>query len=272
MSEINVFGEHREGDPLGSVVICTRDHLNAATATAMWTTDFSWVPPGYSVNRQVIQGGILTLQRNEALKRMEGAWLLFIDDDMIWQFDAVGRLVASWAEVQEQFEEPVMMGGLCHRRQAPFDPTLYAREQPTSGRYRFMEKWDSDIVEVDATGCAFLLIPERVLDAIMRHAGSEWPDPEKRSQMLPPPIFRWDGMFGEDLTFCQDAKAAGCRIFVDTRIEIGHIAEVTIGRQDFIRQIALRDMVTEERVREANDKVGLPTMTAREARLLLGWD
>jgi len=30
--------------------------------------------------------------------------------------------------------------------------------------------------------------------------------------------------------------------------------------------------VTEERVREANEKIASETMTAREARLILGWD
>lgn len=269
MIDMNVYSSRQPGDPLGTIAMCTRDHLNAATATCLWSTDFSWVPPGQHVQRSVTQGSILTMQRNECLKRMEGSWLLFIDDDMVWRPEAVGQLVLSWQKLQAQFEEPVMLGGLCHRRAHPYDPTLYAREAPSHGLYRFIEKWDTDIVEVDATGCAFLLIPETVLVAMATRAGTEWPPLADRLNRLPPPIFRWDGMMGEDLSFCADAKAAGARIFVDTRIEIGHIAEVTIGRRDFLRAVSERDAVTEDHIRTLNTGLGLPTLTAEEARGLL---
>lgn len=269
VSSLNIHSGKAEGETLGTIAFCTRDHLNASTATCLWNTAFDWVPTGYSVQRLIVQGSILTLQRNECLKRMEGDWILFIDDDMVWQPEAVGQLIASWRGLQDEFEEPIILGGLCHRRQEPYDPTLYAREQPTSGRYRFIEKWDTDLVEVDATGAAFLLIPEAALHAIARHADSVWPPFSERENKPPPPVFHWSGLFGEDLSFCMDAKAAGCRIFVDTRIEIGHIAEVTIDRRSFLRSVATRHQETEDLIRSINDTVGLPTMTADEARELL---
>ncbi len=256
---------NRPGNVLGSIAMCTRDHINAQTATSLWMTDLTVGPPGTSVNSMFIQGSILTSQRNEAVKRMEGGWLIFIDDDMTFQPNAIKRLVASWQEVQDQFTNPVIMGGLCHRRGTPHEPTLYAREHPTEGGYRFIETWEDDIVEVDATGMAFVLIPVNAFDQILRMSGTELPTLEKRLRMEPPPFFTWDGITGEDLQFCAQAKEAGCRIFVDTRIEIGHVAEVNVGHREFLLQVAGRDPETLSNVKVANDKLGIPTLTPAQA-------
>lgn len=269
MIDMNVLRGPQEGPAIGSVAMTVRDHINAQTFTSMLHTDWKWIPPGYRVNHMVVQGSVLTTQRNQCVRDMDGGWLLFIDDDMVFGPHEIGNIVASWAEVQEQFDDPVLMGGLCSRRAHPYDATLYMREEPTHGRYRFLEKWDTDIVEVDATGCAFLLIPVGVFERLAKRAGTEWPDRETRMKYTPPPLFRWDGMFGEDLAFCQDVKNAGCRIFVDTRIKIGHVTEIVADYRDFLRAVAERPQDQEDKVREMNDKLGLPTLTAEEARARL---
>lgn len=246
--------------------MCVRDHVNAATMISLLMTDFSWLGPGEGVHRSIVQGSMLTMQRNECIKQMEGDWIVFIDDDMVFKPDAIGRLVRSWEEVQAQFEAPVIMGGLCQRRGFPHEPTLYVRETPTSGRYRFLEVFDG-IVEVDATGMAFCLIPVRALEAIM---GFDFPEKSVRMTQYPPPFFEWTGNTGEDIEFCQKARRAGVRIFVDTDIEIGHIAEVTITTKDFYRVVSNR---TDDEVREiqrVNEGMGLLTLSREEARRRLG--
>jgi hypothetical protein len=143
------------------------------------------------------------------------------------------------------------------------------RVEPTDGPYNFLEKWDDDIVEVDATGCAFLLVPKTALEAI---AESEMPPYEERVKLnSPPQFFSWTGKMGEDLRFCSDFKAKGGRIFVDTRIEIGHISEIEVRREHFLGEIARRSPTVEHERREVNDMLGLPTMSAAEARKILGW-
>jgi len=266
---LTAYESHDAGSQAyGTIALCTRDHLNAATATSLWTTDYRFVPQGKYVNRVVVQGSILTLQRNECLKRMEGDWILFIDDDMVWQPLDIGRLVASWQEVQGQMDVPVIMGGLCFRRTPPHDPTLFVREQPTSGGYRHLETWTDSIVEVDATGMAFVLIP---LAALEKMCGFAWPSLETRKAVDPPPMFKWEGGVGEDLRFCQEAKDSGCRIFVDTTIEIGHIAEVSITRKHFLAEIAARSPEQQVKVARANNRMGIDTMTPQQAREKLGW-
>lgn len=246
--------------PIGTIALPVRDHMNSGTVASILGTDFSWVPEGCAVNRWIIQGSILTMQRNEAVQRMEGDWLLFIDDDMVWRPDAIKNIVA----VREEHDLD-MVGGLCFRRSDPFQPTLYMREQPTAGAYNYLEKWDSDLVEVDATGLAFCLIHRRVFERI---AGEPMPPLESRNR--PALFFQWNGTVGEDLGFCQMAKASGSRIWVDTRIPIGHIGEVEIGEQDYLYALARREPEVEEIRRKTNDYMGLPTMTAAEAKARLG--
>lgn len=247
----------------GTVAMCTRDHISAGTFISAMSTDWTFLKPGEGHMWVTVVGSILTLQRNECLKQMEGDWILFIDDDMMWRPQAIGQLIRSWEEVQAQFEEPVIMGALCHRRAHPYDPTLYMRDQAISGRYRFLEMWDTDIVEVDATGLAFLLIPKEALAAV---TGAEWPNKETRMLYEPPYIFRWEQRLGEDLRFCMDAKAAGCRIFVDTRVKIGHVSEIQVSYKNFLESLAERSKDDEDMVRTINDKYGLKTMSSKEAK------
>lgn len=256
-------------EPLGTIALPIRDHVNTATMTALLQTDWSFLGEKYGMDRLIVQGNILPLQRNEAIQRMRGGFLIFIDDDMVWQPDAIERLIATFGELDEQFEENIIVGGLCFRRTPPYQPTLYMRTKPDDGPYNFLETWETDVVEVDATGCAFLLIPKGSLELI---ADAEMPPLEIRQQMkAPPAFFQWTGRTGEDLRFCQDFKARGGRIFVDTRIEIGHISEVAITRKHFLQEVAMRPIGSEQERRQINDAYGLPTLTQAEARRLLGW-
>jgi hypothetical protein len=258
----------RKGENIGTIAMCVRDHVNAATFMSALTNDWSWLGPGKGVQWLTVQGSMLVLQRNECLKQMEGKWILFIDDDMTWRPQQIGQLVTAWEETQAQFDEPIIMGGLCHRREPPHDPTMYARDSRYEGKYRFMETWTGDVVEVDATGLAFVLIPITALEAI---TGATWPNKETRMLYQSPPIFEWTAHMGEDLRFMQVAKNAGCRIFVDTRNKIGHVAEVQVDHASFLEYIARRSRDDEDMVRAINDKHGLQTMTADEAKEQLGW-
>jgi hypothetical protein len=255
--ELDVYTMKQDGEAIGTIAIPVRDHVNSATATSLLMTDFQFLGPGQTINRLIVQGSILTLQRNECVQRMEGDWILFIDDDMVWQPDAVKRLITRFTE-----NDLDMLGALCFRRSLPHQPTLFMREKPTAGNYNFLEDWDNGIVEVDATGMAFVVIHKRVFERI---ADSPMPPLEMRRNMTPPNFFRWEGSLGEDLRFCQDAKTAGNRIWVDTDIEIGHVAEITIGKREFMREMAYRTDADIATRRVINEAMGLPTVSREEA-------
>lgn len=248
----------RSQDPAGTVAIVMRDHMAAETAMSLWMTHWPT-----EVDRIFVRGSILTLQRNQAIAMMRGDWLLFIDDDMVWAPDAVVRLLAARDELLEQGQEPDVVGGLCFRRTSPYHPTLYVREGPTRGRYAILERWEDGLVEVDATGMAFALITKRCLERI---AGIEMPPFKVRQDAATHAnFFRWEGGLGEDLRFCQDVKATGGHIFVDTRIEIGHIGEIEVRSRHFLEQMAKRSPFDLTIARQFNEEHGLPTLEPDEA-------
>jgi hypothetical protein len=131
-----------------------------------------------------------------------------------------------------------------------------------------MEVWPEDTaVEVDATGMAFTLITRRAIEAMV----PGWPTFEERQSMPPPPVFKWTGELGEDFLFCREAKAAGLRIFVDTSVKVGHVAEITVDERAFFQQVATRPPDAEEARRVQLEGLGLKVMTADMARERLGW-
>lgn len=244
----------------GTIAMVTRDNVAAQTAMSWLMTDMSFLGPGEYTLRYIVQGNVLVFQRNECIQKMDGDWVLFLDSDMTWQPDAIKRIV----ETRDRFDLDIL-GGLCFQRGEPHQPTLYVNG--SHGGYTFMEKWPEDAaIEVDATGMAFCIIHKRVFDKILRHhTGEGFPELDERMRMSPPPFFTWDGEFGEDFRFCRDAKAAGCRIFVDTSIKIGHVGQQVITEKTFMRELAFRSD-EQQAFREAQlEAIGLEALKREEA-------
>ena len=255
---LEVFNAADTPEVWGTVAIPVRDQVKTPTVTSLIQSDFRYFAPR-GVNRMFVQGSILTLQRNECIQRMRGEWILFVDDDMVWDADAIARLV----QTRDEHDLDVV-GGLCFRRTHPHQPTLYQRDDTDTQLYVTMEKWPEDeLVEVDATGCAFLLVTVRALEKI---AGGPMPPLDMRVGGPPPNFFRWEGIKGEDIRFCEDLRAAGNKIFVDTSIKVGHVSEMIIDERDFYRAIAERKPEVERETRKIYRKRDLPVLTAREAK------
>lgn len=250
----------------GTIAMCVRDKVSAQTAMSMMITEYPWLGPGEYVARYIIQGTVLVMQRNECVRMMDGDWLLFIDADMVWQSSDVATII----ETQAKFDLDIV-GGLCFQRGDPYQPTLY-KEAPDGSGYTFMERWPEDAaVEVDATGMAFCLIHRRVFDRIMRHnTGDPFLSFEERQRHAPSRFFDW-GRMGEDFQFCKDAKEAGCRVFVDTAVKIGHIGEHVITERTFLQEVALRPPEADEARASQLRALGLEALTRQEARQMLGW-
>lgn len=248
--------------PVGTIAMCTRDTITAPTAMSWMMTDYSFLAPHEYVGRHIVQGHVLVAQRNECVARMEGDWILFIDDDMVWQPSAVKELV----QTREKYDLD-MVGALCFQRGEPHQPTLYYSGGPSANNgYTYLEKWPEDTaVEVDATGMAFLLIHRRVFERML---GEPLPTLEQRKRMPPPPFFKW-GDFGEDLNFCREAKETGSRIYVDTSIKIGHVGTHVIDEKNFYQQIAYRPEHVEHVRREQLGSLGFEPMSSEEAFMKL---
>lgn len=251
-----------DGKCVGTIAICTRDNLSAQTAISWKMDKGAYLGPGEYALTYIVQGNVLVFQRNQCVRDMDGDWLLFIDSDMVFQPGTIADII----QTREKYDFDIL-GGLCHQRMPPYQPTVYRRAANDAHGYTFLETWpEGAAIEVDATGMAFCLIHKRVFDRILlRNTGATMPPREQRLQMPPPPFFRWEGEYGEDFDFCQQAKDSGSRIYVDTTIQIGHVGQHIITRETFLREIAFRsDMAQRFRERQLAE-IGERALTQNEA-------
>ena len=156
------------------------------------------------------------------LDESESEWLAFIDSDMGFAPDTVDRLIAA----ADPTKRPVV-GALCFAqksdgagpmfaRRYKASPTLY-RMADTGDEVGFVPMFDyprDELVEVDGTGAACVLVHRRVLEKVRDRFGDTWFD------HIPKP--KGDGKFGEDLSFCLRLKACDVPMFVDTSVQTTH--------------------------------------------------
>ena len=253
---------------VGTIAMCARDDVKSLTAISWLMSDYGFLAPDEYVGRFIITGNMLTMQRNECVHRMEGDWILFIDDDMTWQPKHIAQIVESQRRTGAD-----VVGGLCFQRTAPYQPTLYRVNRDGTG-YTYTERWTpGDVIDVDATGMAFCLITAEALSKIVRHETGDpdasYPPYGERSSLKWRPQFFQMGQFGEDFSFCRSAKAAGCRIVVDTGIEIGHIGDHVVTRETFLREVFFRHDAAGDAKRAAVAGMDVEVMARREALEIL---
>ena len=153
-------------------------------------------------------GPIDTLRNDivEKALKLEATKLIMMDADMVYHPRTIPALL--------NHRLPVV-GALCFRRYPPFDSIMLRIVD--KNRYEPVLEWeDGALVEVDATGAGCIMYDMEVF------------------KRLPYPWFRFQkqadtgATIGEDIGFCQDLKAAGYRIFVDTSIPSGHLTTMIV--------------------------------------------
>lgn len=140
-------------------------------------------------------------------------WLMWIDSDMGWEPDAIHRLV----DAADPAERPIV-GGLCFGgTEDALWPTMYNLGE-VDGRpvsVRAGDYPDDSMVQVTATGAAFLLVHRTALEAIRDRAFNATFPWFQETELAGMPA-------GEDLTFCFRAGLVGLPVFVHTGIHVGH--------------------------------------------------
>lgn len=180
--------------------------------------------------------GTIDKARNDAVavfltQHPEADLLLFADSDMGWDPEAAEVL----AETMEQLDLPIL-GGLCfgqkvtgmgpqHSAPTEWFPTLY-RWSTEDGAFDTAYDYPPDaVVEVGATGAAFVMIHRRVLEAVAAADGPNWFTPTTVEDHPRP--------FGEDMSFCIRARRAGFGTFVHTGVKTSHRKETWITESDY---------------------------------------
>jgi len=155
-------------------------------------------------------GPIDTL-RNDIVEKalaIRATHLIMMDVDMIYHPKTITRLLS---------HKLPLVGALCFRRYPPFDSIML---RVTDKGYESVDKWEEDeLVEVDATGAGCLMFDMSLF------------------RKMPRPWFRFQknadtgAVIGEDVGFCQDLKAEGYKIFVDTSVPCDHLTTMAVNRQ-----------------------------------------
>jgi hypothetical protein len=158
------------------------------------------------------------------LATTRASWLLFVDTDMVFQSDALARLV----QAADASRRPIM-GGLCFAEgdDGKPAPTMYELVgEGEAAAFATYREWPTDQpFQVAATGTGFLLLHRSVLEQVARgHNG-------KRDHVWP--WFRESTMgrraVGEDLTFMIRCAVAHIPVYVHTGVKIGHMKTHMLG-------------------------------------------
>ena len=140
--------------------------------------------------------------------------LIMLDTDQFYPKHTIPRLLSYDLDA---------VGALVYRRYPPFDPVMYRMRQDGEG-YEHVhadEMFSGGLVEVDATGCGCVMFK---MDVFLK---------------VPPPWFVFKPLdgdqknLGEDVGFCAKLRSAGYKIFVDTSLEVEHLATMSINRAAF---------------------------------------
>jgi hypothetical protein len=157
-------------------------------------------------------GPVHALRNNLVARALaEGAThLMMMDVDQVYHPRTIPQLLSHKLPV---------VGALVHRRYIPFDSLMLKIEESPGpvNQYKPIDEWEEGaLVEVDATGGGCLMFDMEVF----RRLPKPWFRDDKAPEGAPP--------IGEDIGFCQDLKAAGYRIFVDTSVPAGHLTTMIV--------------------------------------------
>lgn len=154
------------------------------------------------IDLKIMQGTLIQNQRADlsldALR--EGCThVLFIDSDMTFPQDMVGRLLAHDVDI---------VATNCARRRMPTGPTAKIKN-----KLIFSMPEDTGLQEVDTIGMGVMLIKADVF----KKMSEPWFETPWRTDAR--------GYIGEDVFFCNKAKSIGYKIYIDHDVskEIGHI-------------------------------------------------
>lgn len=140
-------------------------------------------------------------------------WLLMVDDDMVGTAAVFEQLYRNQVDI---------CAALAFSRYPPHKPVIYNinsgvdsfTRKPYYINYPVYDYPRDRLVECDAVGFGAVLIRCRILDAI------------------PKPWFMTTSGAGEDIHFCHQARKAGFRVFMDTRVKLGHLGMPKVITED----------------------------------------
>ena len=198
----------------------------------------------WTVDLNYDNGSVLTMQRNKIINdAYKGEMdLLFVDSDMVFDERSIEQIVPS--DITGMKAGGDMVGGLCFMRRSPFQPAVFGEDKVDDECvFTGIRLADMPIYpfRVAAVGCAFLYIPYKTIDIILKEHKYPFNHVEmKNGECL-----------GEDLSFFYRCNKLGLTTICCPDTEIGHITERIITRKDNIAAMTSPDKKEEEKANES---------------------
>jgi hypothetical protein len=169
------------------------------------------VPPGSAI--KWVMGHNIASSRNEIIRdflNVDGLdWLFLLDDDHEFESDLLLRLLAHRKDI---------VVPLCLTRAPPYKPVAFTSWRDDGDFYRARldpnDHPDGGIVEIHSGGTAGMVISRHVLKAM----DEPWFEVGRASTVD----------IGEDVWFCDKARAAGFHLFCDLDTPLGHTTTATV--------------------------------------------
>lgn len=193
-----VFASPTYGPVDPQAVVSQRNAIMHAAANGVtWLGDASPDRMGFTAARNSVASSVVALVEADLPDAV-----FWCDSDVILPAHAITSLVAARKD---------FITGIYFQRKPPYLPLIYEFDPKggtdKKGTFRQLVEWPPDTVApIDGCGFGCVLTSVRVLKAI------------------DPPWFEWQ-KFGEDFTFCLNAKEAGFLLYVHTGVLCGHLAD-----------------------------------------------
>jgi len=181
----------------GIVGVIANDFARSSLFTScVWRLD---IPDGW--RKEMLIGGDWCEARNSlcrlVLDSEDAEYLWFMDDDHAFPPSMLKKLLA---------HDEAIVTPICLTRTHPFTPVQFIKK----GEMMKLSEMDHDgLVEIEAGGCAGMLIRRDVIEAIE------------------PPWFEYADT-SEDILFCEKAKEKGFKLYADLGCRLGHITTAVV--------------------------------------------
>ena len=175
----------------------------------------SWVlmeRPAFTYLRPDHRGPIAEVRNLLVLEALKSncTHVIMMDTDQEYPYNTITKLLSHDLDA---------VGALVYRRYPPFDPVML-RSNDKGGFIKVPEEemFSGELIEVEATGCGCVMFNTQVFETV----------PYPWFEFMPAEGPTAD--MGEDIGFCIKLRNAGYQVFVDTAIEVEHLALMSVNR------------------------------------------